>query len=220
MFNIDDWISEFVKILRQNFGDRIFFIGLQGSYARGEATANSDIDIVVVLDDFSVNDVKKYNSILDEMPNRNLICGFIAGKNELINWEKSEIFQFYHDTKPLFGSLEILKPYLTNEVIDRAIKIGVCTIYHGCVHNMLHEKSGDILKSLYKNAAFVIQAIHFKKTGEYINSHGRLINFVDSAEKEILQNFLLLRKDDNLDFLKASAVIFEWSKNLINNIKN
>ena len=220
MFNINDWICDFVKVLRRNFGDRIFFIGLQGSYARGEATANSDIDVVVVLDNFTVYDVQKYNDILDEMPNRNLICGFIAGKNELLNWEKSELFQFYYDTKPIFGSLEILQPYLTNEVIDRAIKIGVCTIYHGCAHNILHEKSGDILKCLYKNAVFVIQAIHFKNTGKYINSHSQLIKFVDNAEKEILQNFLSLRKGDNLDFMKTSEVIFEWAKYWINTIKN
>lgn len=220
MFNINDWICDFVKVLRRIFGDRIFFIGLQGSYARGENTANSDIDIVVILDDFTVADVQKYNSILDELPNRNLICGFISGKNELLNWEKSELFQFYHDTKPIFGSLEILQPYLSSEVIDRAIKIGVCTIYHGCAHNMLHEKSGDILKSLYKNAAFVIQAIHFRNTGNYINSHNQLIKFVDIAEKEILQNFLSLRKGDNLDFAKTSEVIFEWAKYWINAIKN
>ena len=39
--------------------------------------------------------------------------------------------------------------------VNRAIKIGACNIYHGCVHNMLHEKSEDILRGLYKSASFV-----------------------------------------------------------------
>ena len=39
--------------------------------------------------------------------------------------------------------------------VNRAIKIGACNIFHGCVHNMLHEKSEDILRGLYKSAAFV-----------------------------------------------------------------
>ncbi len=122
MLNIDDWINEFVKILRRDFGDRIWFIGLQGSYARGEATANSDIDVVVILDEFTISDIQKYDALLNELPHRNLICGFISGKSELLNWDKAELFQFYHDTKPIFGSLEILQPYFDDSVIDRAIK--------------------------------------------------------------------------------------------------
>ncbi len=52
--------------------------------------------------------------------------------------------------------------------VNRAIKIGACNIYHGCVHNMVHEKSEDILRGLYKSASFVVQAIAFKQTGKYI----------------------------------------------------
>lgn len=212
MINLDDWISEFVKNLRQEFGDRIWFIGLQGSYARGEATDASDLDVVVILDEFEISDAKKYSALLDELPQRNLICGFISGKNELLNWDAAELFQFYYDTEPIFGSLEILKPRLE---VDRAIKTGACAIYHGCIHNFLHEKNAAILKDLYKNAAFVIQAIHFRKTGEYVRAHKVLVERLDSSEKKILQNFLALRAGASPDFEKLSEEIFCWSKNLI-----
>ena len=43
--------------LMETFGDRIMFIGLQGSRARGEATENSDVDAVVILDRVSYEDV-------------------------------------------------------------------------------------------------------------------------------------------------------------------
>ena len=62
-------------------------MGLQGSYGRGEATEASDIDIVVILDKLSADDIQTYNSMLDTLPHRDLICGFLSGRDEIMNWE-------------------------------------------------------------------------------------------------------------------------------------
>ena len=45
MIDIDAWLEEFCGRLDENFSGRIWFLGLQGSYARGEAKESSDIDI-------------------------------------------------------------------------------------------------------------------------------------------------------------------------------
>ena len=42
-------MSEFLQRLNKSFRDRVWFVGLQGSYGRGEATETSDIDITVGL---------------------------------------------------------------------------------------------------------------------------------------------------------------------------
>jgi len=68
------------KKLTETFGDRVWFVGLQGSYARGEATETSDIDIVVILDELSASDIQIYNAMLEMLSHRELICGFLAGK--------------------------------------------------------------------------------------------------------------------------------------------
>ncbi len=153
---------------KEKFGERIYFVGLQGSYGRGEATESSDIDVVVILDKLTIDDIKTYSGMIDTLSNRELICGFLSGKDELINWEPSDLFQFYYDTTPIVGSLDELLTRIDKGAVDRAIKIGACNIYHGCVHNMLYEKSDDIVYGLYKSASFVIQAIVFRDTGEYI----------------------------------------------------
>ena len=41
MIEIKHWMDTFLQTLNATFGDRIFFIGLQGSYGRGEATQSS-----------------------------------------------------------------------------------------------------------------------------------------------------------------------------------
>ena len=168
MIDISVWLKNFLQTLNKTFKDRVWFVGLQGSYGRGEATETSDIDIVVILNQLSVTDIQKYNIMLDTLPNRELICGFISGKDELLAWEPSDLFQFYYDTTPIKGSLDELLAVIDESAVNRAIKIGVCNIYHGCVHNMLHEKSEDILRGLYKSASFVVQAIVFKQTGNYV----------------------------------------------------
>ena len=55
-FKLENWLQDFTKKLFDKFSTRIKFIGLQGSYKRGEANADSDIDIVIILDKLSFDD--------------------------------------------------------------------------------------------------------------------------------------------------------------------
>ena len=87
-------------------------MGLQGSRARGEAGAESDIDTVLILDELSASDLARLRQAVAELPERDKLCGFVSGKEELRSWERSELFQFYNDTRPIFGSLDFLLPLL------------------------------------------------------------------------------------------------------------
>ena len=215
MIDITTWMNDFLQKLNHKFENRVWFVGLQGSYGRGEATETSDIDIVVILDELSVLDIQKYNEMLDTMPYRELICGFLSGKDELLNWEPSDLFQFYYDTTAIKGSLHELLSLIDGTDVERAIKIGVCNIYHGCVHNMLHEKSDEILRGLYKSASFVVQAIAFKQTGNYISHQKELLQVVSSDERDIIETFLNLKNGGTVDFTLMSETLFAWSKKWI-----
>lgn len=213
MIDITAWQEIFLQNLNSTFSNRIWFVGLQGSYARGEAAESSDIDLVVILDELSAEDIASYNTMLDTLPHRELICGFLSGKDEILNWEPGDLFQFYYDTVPIFGSLDCL---LEKIDVDKAIRTGVCNIYHGCVHNMLYEKSDEILKGLYKSASFVMQAICFSRTGKYIRRQKDLIALVSDDEKTIIETFISLKKGGKVDFDSMSETLFAWSKKYIN----
>ncbi|MBE6609183.1 MAG: nucleotidyltransferase domain-containing protein [Ruminococcaceae bacterium] len=215
MIDINDWINRFLNILNDTFGERVWFVGLQGSYGRGEATETSDIDVVVILNQLSVTDIQKYNTMLDTLPNRELICGFVSGKNELLDWEPSDLFQFCHDTTPIKGSLDEVVKVVDETAVNRAIKIGACNIYHGCVHNMVHEKSEDILKGLYKSASFVVQAIAFKQIGQYVKHQSELRDVVSNHERIIVDTFLILKNGGTVDFNSMSETLFSWAKKWI-----
>ena len=215
MVDINNWLDEFLQKLNEVFKSRVWFVGLQGSYGRGEATETSDIDVVVILNELTVSDIQTYNDMLNTLPHRELICGFVSGKDEIMNWEPSDLFQFYNDTTPIKGSLDELLPYIDGVAVDRAIKIGACNIYHGCVHNMLHTKNDDILKGLYKAASFVVQAIVFKQTGNYIKHQNQLLQATLLDEKLVIETFLKYKNGETVDFNSASEILFEWSKKWI-----
>ena len=215
MIDITNWMQSFLQVLNETFANRVWFVGLQGSYGRGEATETSDIDMVVILDELSIKDIQTYNDMLDNLPHRELICGFLSDKNDIMNWEPSDLFQFCHDTTPIKGSLDEVMAVVDESAVSRAIKIGACNIYHGCVHNMLHEKSEDILRGLYKSASFVVQAIIFRQTGNYIKHQEELLKVVSPDEQVIVETFMNLKNGGTVDFSLMSETLFEWSKKWI-----
>ena len=215
MIDITAWMSTFLQTVNATFRDRVWFVGLQGSYGRGEARDTSDIDVVVILDELAATDIQIYNDMLDTLSHRNLICGFLSGKKEIVNWEPSDLFQFCYDTTPIKGSLDELLAIVDESAVNRAIKIGACNIYHGCVHNMLYEKSEDILRELYKSASFVVQAIAFKQTRKYVKHQQDLLQVVSSDERLIVETFLNLKNGETVEFNLMSETLFAWSKNWI-----
>lgn len=215
MIDISAWMETFLQALRDAFADRVWFVGLQGSYGRGEATESSDIDAVVILDELTADDVQTYNAMLDNLPHRELMCGFLSGKDEIVNWEPSDLFQLYYDTEPIVGSLDELRFLLDEKAVDRAIKIGACNLYHGCVHNMLYEKSEEILRGLYKSASFVVQAICYKETGTYLRHQKELLEATSADEQRIVRTFMELKNGGAVSFREMSEVLLAWTKKWI-----
>ena len=213
-FSIEAWMRKYCEEMKKQFENRIWFIGLQGSYGRGEATEQSDIDVVLILDKITYEDLRTYSSLLEQLPNREKICGFVSGKEELLAWEPSDLFQFYYDTEPVEGTLEPLMERIRKEDILRAIHTGACNVYHMCVHNLIHEKSSDILKNLYKSAVFTLQAIAFWQTGKYFKKKKDLELWLQPEDRRILKNGMELKKKETLSAEKMAELseeLLDWA---------
>lgn len=205
------WLEQFTAAVRQTFGARVEAIGIQGSHGRGEAAEQSDIDVVVILDTLSYHDLKAYDDAISKLPRRSLICGFVSGRDELARWDRAELFQFYHDTTVLYGGLDFLRPLIAREDIQRAVLTGACTIYHGCVHNVLHEKDPEILRALMKAAVFTLQAKHYYETGTYIKRHSDLASVLEGDERALLTH----ARGAAAGFDTASESLLTWSSGVI-----
>ena len=159
-FNIDNYLEKLISRCKESFGERLAYAGLQGSYLRCEATENSDIDVMIVLDGFSVEDMKTYRDILKEIGWYEKSCGFICSKEDLANWNPLEALQLKYTTKDLYGTLsELLSPATRQDEINY-VKISLGNFYHEICHRFIHggeEKSRDKLRASCKQLYFVIQ---------------------------------------------------------------
>ena len=50
-FNVSEILGKFSAELRQQYQERLNYVVLFGSYARREATSNSDVDVLIVLNE-------------------------------------------------------------------------------------------------------------------------------------------------------------------------
>ena len=219
MFDINVCLDIIIKKLQNEFEQRLLFVGLQGSYNRGEATQNSDIDLVVILDNLRFEDLKRYRLIIDSMPDKDKACGFISGKDELQNWSKSDLFQFFYDTKSLIGNLQDLIQAPTIEDAIQAVKIGAENLYHTSIHSFIHSNNRvEDLKNLYKSTFFIFQAKYFIETKKYIPTKNQLLEILNGIDRDIL-NTCINRNDINgnepIKLENLYKILIQWSSDNI-----
>lgn len=215
MIDIENWIEEYQKVIVSHFKNRVEFIGLQGSYARKEATEFSDIDVVLILDKINIDDLVIYQNIVDKLPHRELLCGFVSGMEEIACWSKYDLFQLYFDTIAIKGSLETIIPKVTIEDAKQAVLVGICGIYHACSHNFLHTKDINTLQQLYKSAFFVIQAKIYYETKIYVRSRSEIQKIIGEKDKYIIEALMNPLSINEVNFQEYSKILLNWSGSLI-----
>lgn len=221
-FNIKKWLNLITGKIKDSFGERVLFIGLQGSYRRNEADSNSDIDLVVILDELNFNDLVQYRQIIKSMPDYQKACGFISGKKEICAWSKSDLFQFAFETEPLLGDINdiIAKPDINDVKIF--IKTALENLYHQLCHNFLYEDNiADNLSDFYKMTFFILQAEYYIKNNFYVYTKKELLDFIEDNDKLILYNCIhrdeFVNKNE-MEIQELYKQLFEWCSSHINSI--
>lgn len=143
MIEPEGWMRQAVEQLKAAFGGRLLFVGLQGSYRRGEATEASDIDILTVLDRVDTEDLALYRRVLRGLPEGEKACGFTCGRQELLNWPRHELFQFEQDTDAWHGELAPYLPPVSRGDIEAGLRVGAANLYHAAAHSYVSADAGD-----------------------------------------------------------------------------
>ena len=202
------------------YHDRLLFVGLQGSYQREEAHPDSDIDAVVILDTLSYDDIITYRKLLQTMPHNDKSCGFISSKKELLNWPKFDLFQFKYDTRSYYGKFDDLLPSLKRQDVIGTVKFIASGLFHACSHTAVHSALNiNILKKLYKNAFFLLQALHYLRTDVYIHNKKELLPLLKDDEYEILE--INMHWDEYSEKIskdpdKFFELLLRWSMTILN----
>ena len=218
MLDKERYIDTLIILLKREFHSRLLYVGLQGSYLRNEATEKSDIDIMVVLDDLSINDLELYRNIIEEIGDSDKSCGFICGKSELINWNPLEMCHLVHTTKDYYGKLTELIPTYTKEDERNFIKQSLNNLYHVLCHSYIHatkENNIENLQSSYKSVFFILQNICFQESGRFIQTQKELLSELSGVNEKVFAKAVEINNNDISDFDEAFQIIFDWCKNTI-----
>ena len=194
------------------------YIGLQGSYLRNEATENSDIDIMAVIDDISVEDLDTYRQALVSIGNFDKSCGFICGRADLSHWNPLELCHLLNTTKDYYGELKNLVPAYTMEDERNYVKFSLNNLYHEICHRYIHadrEHNISRLPVTCKSVFYIVQHLHYLRTGNFVPTKRELLECVQDEDKAVLELSVSLRNDDGYDFDRAFSLLFRWCQSAL-----
>jgi predicted nucleotidyltransferase len=220
MFVVEDYLQKLIVACKNTFGDRLVYVGLQGSYMRGEETDKSDIDVMIILKDFSIEDMNVYQEILKEIGEYEKSCGFICGKDEMVRWNPLEVCQLLHTTKDLLGELKEYLPSATREDEINYVKLSLGNLYHELCHRYIHtdrDKNTAKFRGTCKSVFYLIQNLHFLESERFILSRKELKEAVAEEDRTVLE---LADLPDGYDFDQAFISLFAWCQSAFARIEH
>lgn len=208
--DIEVWMNDLIDQLKTEFKERLVLVGLQGSRARDEQREDSDIDIVVVIEDLNADDLASYRSVIQKMPHAELACGFIGSPDVLAAWPRHDVFNLANDTDIRYGSFDFMDAEFPAEEAKLAADACASEIYHALCHTAVFEPNmlPDLLQGCLKSVFFGIRAKHFAQTGKFVNSRVQLLNLVNDSERWLLQAY---DKDVQMDNKELASKLLRWS---------
>ena len=215
MFHPDTYIASLINLLQPVFGERLIYVGLQGSYLRGEATETSDIDIMAVIRDMTVADLDAYRKAIESLEGFDKSCGFICGLDEMQHWNPMEICHLLHTTKDYFGTLTDIVPAYTETDVRAYVLLSLGNLYHELCHRYIHaprEESIAALPFTYKAVFFILQNLHYLRTGCFISTKKELLTALSGQNKQVMETAIALSQGETIDFDAAFSLLLTWCK--------
>ena len=189
MVDIQSWMGELKGRLLEQFGGRLRALGLQGSYGRGEAGEDSDIDVVAVLDHAELCNLDAYRASVAKMPEGEKACGFLCGEWELKSWPRFDLLSLVLDTRIVYGTMDGLLPPMGRAELAEGAAIGASGLYHAAVHTYLYasrEEWPEFLSAAGKSAFFVLRTLHELRCGQRVQTRQELLDVLTGDERAVL----------------------------------
>ena len=211
--DIQVYLDHLLSALTDTFGDRLLYVGLQGSYLRGEATATSDIDVMVIFDKIDASTLDTYRKLLIAVGDYDRSCGFVCGRADMAAWNLLEVCHLLHTTRDIYGRLSDFVPAHTHGDVIQYIKMSMGNLYHELCHRYIHasrETNQIHLAATCKSVFFILQNIHYLRTGDFPSTKRELLDALDGDDRAILELSLRLARGESYDFDSAFSQLLQW----------
>lgn len=212
---IENWMKQYCGAVRAAFGDRVRYIGLQGSRGREKPDrqrhrrgVHSGQLLSARPGDLSGS--REGPAGPGQAVRLRLRYGGAGGLGP------GELFQFRRDTTDWCGRLADLLPPEEPGDARRALHQGACGLYHLCCHNFLHGRSREAVAEACKAAVFLLQAKLYVEQGLYCRRRSDLEQHLTGQDLEILQTAQALKAGECREDLTAlTDRLFAWCRDVI-----
>lgn len=221
MCDIETYITDLISSLKSRFGSKLLYVGLQGSYLRGEATPASDIDIMVILDSLTVSDLDTYRAVIRSMEHCDKSCGFICSRDDLAAWNPLEICHLIHSTKDYYGNLQDFIPEYTEQDVRNFVKMSLNNLYHELCHRYIHstaERNAEALPGTYKGVFFILQNLYYLTGGMFIPTKTDLLPRLEGKNRAVLERSLAYARGLSFDFRESYELLLTWCQETLQNL--
>ncbi len=211
--DIQAYLTRLLGKLTETFGDRLLYVGLQGSYLRGEATEKSDVDVMVIFDEINAATLDTYRELLISVGDYDRSCGFVCGRADMAAWNTLELCHLLHTTRDLYGRLTDFLPSHTRADVIQYVKVSIGNLYHALCHRYIHasrEANEAHLAVDCKSVFFILQNIHYLRTNEFRGTKRELLDALDGDDKAVLALSLRLAQGEPCDFNAAFSQVLDW----------
>ena len=218
MVDLNAYLRDLISECKAAFADRLLYLGLQGSHLRGEANEDSDIDVMMLLEDLSVADMDAYREILMRIGPGEKSCGFLCGRDEMRRWNPLEICQLRHTTRDLYGALSDYLPEASRVDEIHYVKLSLGNLYHELCHRYVHaDRETNALKfrRTCKGLFFLIQNLYYLESGTFAATKRELMERASGEDRSML---MMAELPDDYDFGQAFPRVFRWCQNAFSRI--
>ena len=128
-------------------------------------------------------------------------------------WNTPEVCHLLHTTRDLYGRLADFVPAYTREDVIQYVKVSVGNLYHELCHRYIHasrETNQSHLPMTCKAVFFILQNVHYLKTGSFVATKKELLEALEGDDREILALSLRLSEGESPDFDNAFAGLLRW----------
>jgi predicted nucleotidyltransferase len=181
-------LKKFVNVMKKTYGKNLVFIVHHGSWATGEASPDSDVDNLVMLEIITKNELAKLRDILNENEFEKFTV-LLFSRLDMENFIPFSRQQFHYGARVLYGECPLSEPTREEMLIEMkkiADEVGFWSKFL-----YTHQKQAEnIVRKMYwrfKEAIIGLKVYIHWKSGEFPVTRKRLKESLkDPRDKEIV----------------------------------
>ena len=209
MHDAEDYLDGLIRKLKEAFGDRLVYVGLQDRSLLDETADPSGIDPMVVIDQLTRKDLATYRSIAEQLPDPEIRWDFPCGRDELAHWNPLEVNDLLHTTHDKYGTLATLVPAYDEHDRRLFIRQTLCRLHRELCYRYVRDRADTdpyYVSFISEAAALVLQDLHQLRTGIFCRTKRELLAQLTGDDLAVMQ--LSIKPADDLG--EAFDLLLGW----------